>query len=374
MTAMRSYLDHNATSPLRPEARAAMIAALDAGGNASSVHREGQLARSVVETARAQVAALVGASADMVTFTSGGTEANALALKGAGVERLVISAIEHPSVIETARAAGAEVHVAPVTAEGVLDLDRLDRVLARDKRRCLVSVMMANNETGIVQPLAQVVELARQHQALVHTDAVQGAGKTPIAWPILGVDMMSLSGHKLGAAQGVGALVARDGLTLTPLIEGGGQEKKRRAGTENICGIAGFGAAADAARVRDEAARLTVLRDRFEAGLVDLAPDAVIFGAGLERLANTSCFAVPGLTAQLLVIALDLDGVAVSSGSACSSGKVGRSHVLQAMGVAQDLAAGAIRVSLGWSTREVDIERALAALKTVIERSARRAA
>ncbi len=371
---MRSYLDHNATSPLRPEARAAMIAALDAGGNASSVHREGQLARSVVETARAQVAALVGASADMVTFTSGGTEANALALKGAGVERLVISAIEHPSVIETARAAGAEVHVAPVTAEGVLDLDRLDRVLARDKRRCLVSVMMANNETGIVQPLAQVVELARQHQALVHTDAVQGAGKTPIAWPILGVDMMSLSGHKLGAAQGVGALVARDGLTLTPLIEGGGQEKKRRAGTENICGIAGFGAAADAARVRDEAARLTVLRDRFEAGLVDLAPDAVIFGAGLERLANTSCFAVPGLTAQLLVIALDLDGVAVSSGSACSSGKVGRSHVLQAMGVAQDLAAGAIRVSLGWSTREVDIERALAALKTVIERSARRAA
>ena len=376
MSATRTYLDHNATSPLRPEARAAVLEALERGGNGSSVHAEGRWARGVIEDARASVAALIGARSDMVTFTSGGTEANNAVILGAPVERIIISAIEHPSVMEPARARGLPLSVVGVTDQGVIDLDQLSAALA-EPGRALVAVMAANNETGVIQPLDRISALAREHGALVHVDAIQAAGRLPLAWPLLDIDSMALSGHKLGAPAGIGALVTAPHLDLAAQMLGGGQEQRRRAGTENLSGIAGMGAAARAAQTQliGERARLGALRDRFEQRLTEIAPGAVVFGQGAERLGNTSCFALPGLTAQLLVISLDLEGIAVSSGSACSSGKVARSHVLEAMGVDADLAAGAIRVSLGWTTTEHDMDRLLGSLATIIERKrARRAA
>ncbi|WP_342642618.1 cysteine desulfurase family protein [Rhodoligotrophos ferricapiens] len=369
MADYRAYLDHNATAPLRPEARAAAIAAMDMVGNASSVHREGRQAHGMIERARGEVASLVGARPEMVTFTSGGTEANNLAIFGAPVERIVTSPTEHPSVIEPARASGRDLIMIHTSADGVINLDHLAELLA-DPRPTLVSVMAANNETGTVQPIREIAQLAHEHGALFHVDAVQAAGRLSLAWPVLGADMMSLSGHKLGGPQGAGALIAGENLDLAPHIWGGGQEKRRRAGTENVAAIAGFGAAAKVAQdsLAREQVRLSALRDHFEAAFIKLAPDAVIFGAKADRLANTSCFAIPGLSAQLVLVALDLDGIAVSSGSACSSGKVARSHVLTAMGVDDALSAGAIRVSLGWSSTADDIDRLLGSLARIIER------
>jgi len=347
-----TYLDWNATAPLRPEAAAAVAAALALCGNPSSVHRWGRAARRLVEVARGAVAALAGASPDGVVFTSGGTEANHLALLGSGRERILVSAIEHGSVLQAVPAAER----IPVDAEGIVDAARLEQLLAGDSRPALVSVMLANNETGILQPVARIAEIARAHGALFHCDAVQAAGKMPLAAAELGADLLSLSAHKLGGPPGIGALVVTGAAELAPLIRGGGQERGRRAGSENLPGIAGFAAAAEAALAAvTDYRRVQDLRDGLEAAALRAVPEAVAIGAGVPRLPNTAALSLPGVAAETQVIALDLDGVMVSAGAACSSGKVGPSHVLAAMRTPPDIAQGAIRVSLGWTTREADI-------------------
>jgi cysteine desulfurase len=349
-----AYLDHNATSPLRPAAFDAMVAALRAGGNPSSVHRAGRAARSLVDGARRQVAALVGALPAEVVFTSGGTEANNMAIDGSGRRRVLASAVEHDSVLKAAPNA----EIIPVNGDGVVDLGALERLLALPGEPALVSVMFANNETGVLQPIADVVRLARPSGALVHCDAVQAAGKVQVDLHGLGVDYLSLSAHKLGGPTGVGALAIRSGAPFAPDRRGGGQESSRRAGTENVAGIAGFGAAADAAR---EGLRVEGLRDRLERSLQAIAPDARVFGAGAPRLGNTSCISMPGVKAETQVMALDLAGICVSAGAACSSGKVHRSAVLAAMGIEDAVAETAIRISCGWNTDFDDIERLIGA-------------
>jgi cysteine desulfurase len=383
----RIYLDWNATAPLRPAARAAMLAALDRVGNPSSVHGEGRAARHVVETAREQVAALVGAECRNVIFTSGGTEANMLAL-GPAIERpgdgaprdcLLVSAIEHPSVHGGGRFSRPSVEEIPVTRDGILDLGALDvrlGALRADGRRPLVSIMQANNETGVVQPVAAAAELVHAAGGLMHVDAVQAAGRISCNINALGADLLTLSGHKLGGPQGTGALVkASEALHLAdPLIRGGGQERGSRAGTENVAAIAGFGAAAQAAgkALAEDGARIAAMRARLEAGLMETAADTVIFGAGAERLPNTTLFAVPGLKAETALMALDLAGIAASSGAACSSGKVTASHVVRAMGVGPDLTSGAVRLSLGCDTTEAEIEGFLIAWRKLVSRLSRR--
>ena len=371
---MRIYLDHNATSPLRPEARAALEAALGAG-NPSSVHREGQRARGIVETARMQLARGLGVTPAEISFGSGATEAANHAVFAAarlGRSRVVRCATEHAAVNAAARTHAERNEICPVDGQGIIDLSRLEALLAQEGERTLVAVMAANNETGVVQPLAEVVALARAAGAWVLVDAVQMAGRLPFDVAALDIDMVTLSAHKLGGPKGVGALYVRSALRPGAMIAGGGQEHGRRGGTENVAGIAGFGAALQAAmEMRDaEAERLGALRDRLEAKIRALAPDVVFFGAEADRLPNTCAFSIPGRTAETLVIAADLEGVAVSSGSACSSGKTGAGHVLGAMGVEDGLARGAIRVSLGWTTTKSDIERFGQALAKVLRPSA----
>jgi cysteine desulfurase len=374
MTASRHYFDWNATAPLRPQARDAMVAALDRGGNASSVHGEGRAARALVEAARAQVAQLVGAEPKNVTFTSGGSEANALALtpaievKGQKTPRdqLFVSSIEHPSVRSGGRF--AKVEDLPVTSAGVLDLTAA-QVKIRQSQQPLVSVMAANNETGIIQPLRELADIVHAANGILHVDAVQAAGKITCDINELGADLLSISSHKIGGPQGAGALVTRGEIRISqPLIVGGGQERGLRAGTENVAAIAGFGAAAAAATsaLFSEARRLSALRAALEGALKASSADVLIFGEAEQRLPNTTLFAVPGLKAETALIAFDLNGVAVSSGSACSSGKVAASHVLAAMGADPALAAGAIRLSMGWSTTEADVEALLKAWAKVI--------
>jgi cysteine desulfurase len=365
----RSYLDYNATAPLRDEVRAAMVEALALTGNPSSVHEEGRRARGAVEAAREQVAALVGARAEDVIFTSGGTEANALALAqgGENVARFV-SAIEHPSVLASA----PDAMRIPVTSEGVIDLEKLESALQDHHlkgKRPLISLMAANNETGAIQPVAETAKIVKDAGGLFHTDAIQAAGRMKLGLAALGADLLSLSAHKIGGPKGVGALVVREGVTIEPLLKGGGQERRKRAGTENVPGIVGFGiaaelAAADVVRLGE----IAELRDELETCALAIAPDAVVLSASVPRLANTSCIAVPGAKAETLVIGLDLAGIAVSSGSACSSGKVEASHVLAAMGVAPEIAQGAIRVSLGFGTKRDDIEAFLKAFGELIAR------
>jgi cysteine desulfurase len=365
------YLDYNATTPLRREARAAMIEALAEVGNPSSVHRFGQRARRRVEEARAQVAALVAATPAEIVFTSGGTEANNLALAGSGRPRLLISAIEHDSVL----AAAPEAERIPVDADGIVALDALEALLAADPSPTLVSVMLANNETGVIQPIAEVAARAHAHCALLHVDAIQAAGKVPVDVRAIGADLLSLSAHKLGGPQGVGALVVRPGVSLAARQRGGGQERGLRAGTENVPGIVGFGAAAEVAgRGPDDHVRLEALRDRIEAGVAALSPATRFFGKGVVRLGNTACFTMPGVPSETQVIALDLAGVAVSAGSACSSGKVRPSHVLRAMGASEAEAGSAIRVSLGWQTEDSEVERFLDAWSALYARAGVRAA
>ncbi len=350
-----AYLDYNASAPIRPQAAAAVAHALTLVGNASSVHGFGRRARACLEDAREAVATLVKAPPSAVVFTSGGTEANNLALRGlAQGRRVLVSAGEHPSVLEAVDGA-AQV---PLGLDGTIDLARLAEMLAGDPQPALISVMLANNETGVIQPLDAVVALARQHGALVHCDAVQAMGKIAVDMTDLGVDALSVSAHKIGGSQGVGALIAAESLALAPpLLRGGGQERRRRAGTENLPGIAGFGAAAAlAATELDDAPRIASLRDDLEQRLRGLAPEVSVIGGKAPRLPNTSCVAVPGLTAETLVMGLDLAGVAVSAGSACSSGKVAPSHVLRAMGLGEAEAAAAIRISLGWASAPADVD------------------
>lgn len=387
------YCDHNATSPLRPESLAAMTHALGVCGNPSSVHANGRAARAIVEEARGRVAALMGAAEEQVIFTSGATEAATLALRGAvegaaeaantnpdarRITRLVVSAIEHACVLATARRLTGDfpwldMTLLPVTADGVVDTGVLAAALQdgpRHEGRTLVAVMAANNETGVIQPLAEVSALARGAGALLLVDAVSAAGKMELDFSLC--DYMILSAHKIGGPQGVGALIAASGAPLRPQILGGGQQGGLRAGTENLAGIAGFGAAAHVLMNADgERARLAHLTERFEAGLLKAIPDAVIFGAGVPRLNGTSNFAIPGVASETALIALDLDGVRMSAGATCSSGTMAPSHVLAAMGVDAAHGNAGLRASFGWSNSNEDIQAAVDGLAKLAERSRR---
>jgi cysteine desulfurase len=352
------YMDYNASVPIRPEATAAVEAALRLSGNPSSVHAAGRSARRVMENARDQIAVAIGAAASEIVFTSGATEANNLALVGSLPRRFLISAVEHDSV----RAMAGE--TIPVDSAGIVDLAALERLLAADGRPALVSLMLANNETGVLQPVAEAAAIAHRHGALLHCDAAQALGRVPVDVAALDVDLLSLSAHKLGGPAGVGALYIRRGIDLAPVLMGGGQERGRRAGTENLAGIAGFGAAvtiADSA----EALRTATLRDALEARIRALCPEALIFGAGAPRLGNTTCVALAGVPAETQVMVLDLAGIAVSAGAACSSGKLRPSTVLRAMGVAPEIAGAAIRISLGWQSEASDIDRFIAVWRTL---------
>ncbi len=374
--AQRVYLDWNATAPLRPQAEQALRDALALAGNPSSVHAEGRAARHAIERAREEVAALVAARPADVIFTSGGTEANMLALTPA-IEtstekrprgKLLMSAIEHSSVRAGGRFSRDAIADIAVNADGRVNLAALADAISKAPRP-LVSIMLANNETGVVQPVSEAAAIAHAGGGLLHVDAVQAAGRIACDIGALGADLLSISAHKIGAPKGVGALIrGREDIHFPdPLMRGGGQERGSRAGTENVAGIAAFGAAVAAVRRQraEEAAHMLALRNMLEEGLRAISPQIVIFGAAAERLPNTTLFALEGMKAETAVIAFDLEGVAVSSGAACSSGKVQPSHVLAAMGVSPPLLRGAVRVSLGWTTTEADIARVLGAWRKV---------
>ena len=365
-----TYLDYNATTPVKPAVTAAMLRALEEGGNPSSIHAQGRKARARLEEAREAVAGLSGACSENVIFTSGGTEANNLGILGLAraqnVQTIFCSAIEHPSVREAAFSSGLDCREIAVTHQGQLDLTALDEALANCAGRPLLALMLANNETGVIQPLAQAAERIHAAGGWLHCDAVQAAGKIPLQLNELQADSLALSAHKLGGPQGVGALVLAEAADISARLQGGGQERGRRGGTENLPGITGFGEAAKLA-LNDLSvfAMLNKTRDAFEARLKKMSPGLVVFGEQSERLPNTSAFAVLGMPAETLLMALDLAGVAVSSGSACSSGKVGESRVLKAMGVDKELARCALRVSLGWASTQEDIDHFLAAFAGV---------
>jgi len=363
-----AYLDHNATAPIRPEAAEVLAETLAACGNPSSVHGPGRAARRAVEAARAEVATLVGARPSEVVFTASGTEANNQALRATGCRRAIVSAIEHDSVMKPC----PEATIAPVSADGVVNVDALAALLAADQAPAIVSLMLANNETGVIQPVAEAAALCRRYGALIHCDAVQAVGRIAVDVAALGVDYLTLSAHKIGGAPGAGALIAREGAPLDALIRGGGQERGLRAGTENAPAIAAFGVAARLARaLRTD---LGVLRDAMEERLLAACPEAQIFGRNAQRLPNTTQIAMPGMPSETQVIALDLDGVAVSAGSACSSGRVEPNRVLLAMGIDEATASTAIRISLGWSTTAEDIDRLVTSWRALSLRAARRAA
>ena len=349
---MTIYFDYNATAPLRDEVRAAMIDVLGPPANASSVHGYGQAARHQIETARRQLASLCGAMPEEVIFTSGGTEANAMALLR-DAPAIITSSIEHVAVLDNAPD-GLRV---AVDGNGVIDLNALENAAANAPSGSIIAVMMANNETGVIQPIKEVVDIAHRHGHLVHCDAVQALGKMPINFADLGVDMMALSGHKIGAATGTGALIQRQGLASFPRMSGGGQEKNRRPGTENLSGIVSFGAAAAVVnQTHLTAQELRQCHDDFEARIKAEAPDALVMGEGAERLPNTSAIAMPNQKAETQMMNFDLAGIAISAGAACSSGKVASSHVLTAMGHAK-IAPYTIRISSGWNTQKEDFER-----------------
>ena len=366
MSNIRTYLDWNASAPIYPEVVEAMSKALLEGGNASSVHCEGRNAHGAIEAARDQVAQLINANPRDIVFTSGGSEANSLALSGlvgnGSIDRIFISAVEHPSVIACAKLQGVQVSTIPVDANGIVELDALEACLTKSasiSEKILVSVMSANNETGVIQPIEDIVKLAHAHGCLVHCDAVQALGKIPVDFAASGVDLMSLSAHKIGGPQGAGALVVRSSIVLSPMFKGGGQELSRRAGTENLSGIVGFGLAAELIGRDNSGREISGLRNHLESEIRKIRSDAVIFGEDQKRLPNTTCVAVRGATAEALLIMLDLSGIAVSSGSACSSGKVATSHVLSAMGVDDAIAKTAIRISCGRTTTAEDVDNFL---------------
>ncbi len=375
MVPERIYLDHNATAPLLPAVRAAMVAALDLTGNASSIHAEGRAARAAIEQARAQVAGLIGVRPRDITFTSGGTEAANLVLSpalsdgGKPLTRLFVAAGEHPCVLQGHRFPQDAVQTIPLKADGQIDFGVLQALLAQASgERVLLALQAANNETGVIQPVAEAAALVHEAGGLVICDGVQAAGRIPLAG--LGADALFISAHKIGGPKGMGALAfanTRLHMNGAALVKGGGQEKGLRAGTENVAGIAGFGAAASEAVLQGSLmAGLGVLRDRLEAEVAQRLPDTVFFGQEAQRLPQTTAFAVPGVPAETLLIALDLAGFAVSSGSACSSGKVQPSHVLLAMGVEPALAKGALRVSLGAGNTDRDIEAFCGALDKAV--------
>jgi cysteine desulfurase len=384
MAADRVYLDHNATTAVRPAVVARMAEVLALTGNPSSIHAEGRAKRRVIEDARREVARLVGADAACVTFTSGGTEASNLALSPSirdprdprPVAHLFVSAVEHPAVAAGARFSRDAVETIPVDHNGVIDLAALDRAFsahaaAKPEERAILALMAANNETGVIQPVAEAARIAKAHGGLVHVDAVQAVGKIPVDIGALGCDFLALAAHKFGGPAGVGALVrAHEGLHVAEaVVRGGGQEKGWRGGTENAAGVAGLGvAAAEALEGLDAFAQLSEIRDELEAGLARLGP-ATIFGAAAARLPNTSCFAAPRIASSTALIALDLAGIAVSTGSACASGKTKASSVLDAMGVNHDLSMGMLRISFGWTSTSEDGSRFLAAWAEIARRA-----
>lgn len=380
----RVYLDWNATAPLRAKARDAVLGALDLVGNPSSVHGEGRAARALVDRAREQVAALAGAAPSQVVFTSGATEAASHVLTpdyrmGRAplvVSRLYVSATEHPCVLEGGRFGKERIVRVPVATEGIIDLDALERLLAGHDTSGglpMVAVQLANNETGVIQPIPEIAALVRAHRGILVVDAVQAAGRIPLSLESLGADFLILSSHKIGGPKGGGALICNGEILMpSPLIRGGGQEKGHRSGTENLPAIAGFGAAATEAmaEIASYGATVGVLRDRLEDAMAAEASDVIIHGRGGPRVANTTFFSLPGLKAETGQIAFDLEGVALSAGSACSSGRVGPSHVLAAMGLDADL--GALRVSLGPTTERGDVDQFLAAFARINRRRASR--
>jgi cysteine desulfurase len=370
------YLDHNAATALLPEARAAMLEAMDLVGNPSSVHANGRAARDLVERARARVAKATGAERQQVVFTSSATEALTQAIVGAiapfGISRILTSASEHAAVLRASESAGAPVTILDVDANGVIDLAGLGAALnaaTEAGETVLVAVHWVNNETGVVQPMARIAALVGPTRHLLVVDAVQAFGKVPLDFAASATDMMAISGHKVGGAAGAAALLVKAHADMVRLIPGGGQEQGRRGGTEALIAIAGFGAAAEAFAGHYDLGRVKAMADRLEAEIVGLAPDAVIFGQGAERIGNTVDFAVAGLTNAVAMMGLDLEGVSISSGSACSSGKVGASHVLAAMGVPRPLADCALRVSLGWNSVDSDIDAFVVAFAKVLDRN-----
>ena len=381
MPGSRCYLDYNATAPLRDSALRACVEALQVTGNPSSIHAEGRAVRSIVEAARRAVGALVGAAADRVVFTSGGTEGANFVLTPDlrsyrvpdGPSRLLISATEHAAVRHGHRFAEYVTDL-PVRPDGVIDLDRLAEALAADGGSpALVVLQAANNETGVIQPVAEAAAMVHAHDGLIVCDAIQAVGRIPVDLGEIGADVLLLSGHKIGGPQGTGAVVFAPGVSVaTSFVRGGGQERGSRSGTENVSGIAGFGAAALDVAGCEDAERLQAMRGTLEAAVRDIDDEIVVFGEGAPRLPNTSCFAVPGLDAGTALIAMDLKGFAISSGSACSSGKVSRSHVLEAMGVPRHLSSGALRVSSGFRSQPADIHRFVEAFGAVMHRMQRR--
>ena len=364
------YLDCNATAPIRAEVIALVCDVMATVGNPSSIHQAGRKARERVDKGRQQVADLVGAEARNVIFTSGGTEADNLALRGFGPRHLIVSGVEHGAILAPAMLLDGTAEIVDVDDQGRLDLTALETALKNSNGPTLVSLMLANNETGVIQPVAEAAELTHGHDALFHTDAIQGAGKIPINIEELGVDLLSLSAHKIGGPQGIGALVMREDRAVTAQVVGGGQEMGRRSGTENVAGIAGFGEAARlAAEELAQYAQIARMRDDMEDRLGEIAPARRVLGADAARLPNTSCVTMPGVRSDTQVMALDLAGIAVSAGSACSSGKITASHVLEAMGVEMEEAMTALRVSMGRQTTAAEIDRFLSAWAEIYRRN-----
>ncbi len=363
---MNIYLDYNAGAPIKPAVRAAMMESMERHGNPSSVHRFGRVATRHVEEARASVAAFAGVKPAQVIFTASGTEANATALRGLKAAQVITSVIEHDSVLANTPNALR----LPVTADGIVDLDAAAKIIKAAPAGSLVSVMLVNNETGVIQPIAEIAAIAKAAGHFMHTDAVQAAGRLPLDFESMHVDFLTLSAHKIGGPQGIGALIVGEKTVFEPMMKGGGQEMNRRAGTENVAAIAGFGVAVQLAAddLRDMP-RLAALRDALQASLAKAGDDVAVIGARAPRAGNTLCVAMRGVSNETQVVGMDLAGIAVSAGSACSSGKVKVSHVLRAMGCTNDIAASALRISLGWNTQESDIARCVEAWRALYKRT-----
>ena len=368
------YLDYNANTPIKPEVIDLVCEVMHAVGNASSVHSYGRHMRSYVETARERVAAMTGVNPNQVIFTSGATESNNAVLKQFRGGRILVSAIEHAAVRNVLP---DEVELIPVTKDGVIDIEAFTKMLDEGEPPVLVSVMMVNNETGVIQPVGEIARMAKaKHKdVFVHTDAVQASGRIPIDFPALNVDYMSLSGHKVGGPQGIGALISAPGVPVAKFMHGGSQEKHQRSGTENVAGIAGFGMAAQlAVSGLEKYQQLAQWRDRLESEIKKIAPEMRVFGQNVPRVANTTALCLAGLPAETQLMSLDLDGIAVSSGSACSSGAFKPSPILQAMGASDSEAASTLRISTGWNSRESDIDRFIESWANIYERVAGKAA
>ncbi|MEX0298172.1 MAG: cysteine desulfurase family protein [Kordiimonas sp.] len=368
------YLDYNATSPIRPSVIEAVTTAMSVVGNPSSVHAAGRSAKATIEEARSKVAALVGSRPRDVMFCGGGTEANNTVINGAGASSLIVSGIEHDSVLAAAKVAGIPVYTVQTNVDGIVDLGQLEALLKEAPEPALVSVMMANNEMGVIQPVHKIRNLTKSYNARFHTDAIQAAGKINIDMPSLGADYLTLSSHKIGGPQGLGVVILAPTAPLKPLVVGGGQELGRRSGTENVAGIAGFGVAAYEALVGLAGAKaMSDMRDDLEQRIRAISNEAVIVGEGAKRLPNTSCIAMPGVKGETQVMHFDLAGICLSSGSACSSGKVKVSHVLSSMGYTDELAESSIRVSLGYDSKPSDVDAFVAAWKALYERVSKKA-